>query len=161
MSIIRVDYGTIGGGIDLGTLNSLIPYMTSTTAPSGTVSSSSNYSGSYSSYLAFRDFASGYQGWLPSSAGTGWIQYAFPSGTTNTAKTLLIYGIWGNDVTISAVKGSTDGTNFDIIASDLSVVNNEYNIFILDNSKAYNTYKFEFSNLTTNGQGCHIQLFGE
>lgn len=149
-----------GGSADLGTLNSLVPFMTSATAPSGTVSASSNYSG-YVPYMAFRDFANGYQGWLPSSAGTGWIQYAFPSGTTNIAKALLIYGIWGNDVTISAVKGSTDGTNFDTIATNLSVVNKKYNIFVLDNSKAYNTYKFEFSSLTTNGQGCHIQLFGE
>lgn len=149
----------MGGGID--TLNPLIPFMTSRTTPSGAVTSSSIYSGSYDNYMAFRTFMSGYIGWLPSSAGTGWIQYAFPSGVTNIAKILFIYGIWGNDVVITAFRGSSDGTNFDTIATDLAVVNQSYNMFALNNSKAYNTYKFEFSNLTTNGQGCHIQLFGE
>lgn len=151
--------GSGGGSGDLGTLEPLIPSMTSRTAPSGSVTSSSIYSSSYDDFRAFAAFIT-VAGWLPSSEGNGWIQYDFPSGTSKIAKTCVIGATsMSNDLTCTI--SGYDGSNWKVLKSELPVKMSKFNNFILDNTTAYNSYKFEFGGLSTSGQGVHIQIFGE
>jgi hypothetical protein len=90
---------------------SIVPAMTSNTAPSGTASASSIYSTTnYDAWYAFDGLITQPQGWLTSAA-TGWLRYDLPSGVR---KHLTAYTIKprNNGGALSCVKAWTlEGSN--------------------------------------------------
>lgn len=96
---------------------SIVPVMTSNTAPSGVASASAVDSDYFAAWKAFD--GSGV-GWLmPYNVSSGWLEYVLPDGQT---RHLVSYTIKPrvNDAEISAprdwsIQGSNDGTTWDVL----------------------------------------------
>jgi hypothetical protein len=85
--------------------------MTSNTAPSGTVSASSSFSGN----PPWWSFASPHDGWVSNATSTGWLQYQFPSAVTITSYVITPWSVNTfptRSPTAWTLQGSNDGTTF-------------------------------------------------
>ena len=164
MAMSEMDYMNGGGG-DIGTLDSIIPYMTSATAPSGSVTASTYYGGgNYNPYYAFGGISQQVAyGWLIASGDTAqWIQYTYPSGTTKTAK-MVMFNYRDNSAgcTCTKVEGYDGSTWTKLNDENITITKNEFVVAMLNNKTAYKAYKFTFTGMTTAGWGISIRLFGE
>ena len=129
-------------------LQPLIPYMTSTTTPSGTVTSSSEYDVNYADWMAFNgssaDISSMTGGWLPSTNDNApWIQYAWSSaqklslltietannGTTAT-RTITVEGLTAGGTYENCLASGSDFelsfTNGQYVSHEIPLNGNEY-----------------------------------
>jgi hypothetical protein len=117
---LRTDADRGGEGVVSDVLASVVPLMTSNSAPSGLASCSSHLpSPDCDAYRAFAALAtSGYTknlGWLTDAASTGYLQYQF-----SVAVALTQYGMvpWSQDVFPGRApktwtfEGANDGTNW-------------------------------------------------
>lgn len=163
MSILKVDYGDVGGG---GSFNVLIPSMTSATAPSGNATADTAVSG-YEAYKGFNDTSTA--GWYVNNASysTHYIQYEF--GSAVTAKAMVAYIIQGSGTpTVTyTLKGSNDGSTwYSLVTEDVTANNNasDYwtNVNEISNPKAYKYYRWVFSASTTTTacKGLKLNLLG-
>ena len=143
------------------TASGQIPVMTSNTAPSGVVSASSEYSAAYGAYKAFNGDDSS-NGWA-SSSNPSWVQYQFADDGI-IAKKVKLYHHYSGATGINLVwnvLGSNNGTDFETLATNLTIVNGdtEY-LFSLDNNTRYKYYKFECTSGDQGaGTGTHIQIY--
>lgn len=152
-------------------LNVKVPTMTSTTTPSGVVSSSSEYPGDarFYNWKAFTSASS--TGWLPNyntdSFGNAYIMYDF-------GKNVVVYkmmqkhisGGAGDEYTsfVTKLQGKTDGS-FEDIKTGISTptAGTAYNI-ITESTTAYRYFKVTLVSGTPNaigtGQGLKLQFYG-
>lgn len=154
-----------GGGGSPASINDLvseIPVMTSNTAPSGTVSASSNYSGTPPWYA----LETIWSGWVTNGTGLGtpqWIQYQFTSG-----KIIKSYAIvpWSADswpdrnLTAWHLDGSNDGSSWTTL--DTRTKGSKYqwtfwtpSVFSCANSTSYTYYRLV---ITANGGNSYVGL---
>ena len=98
-------------------LTTVIPTMTSNTAPSGTCSSSSNFSGRQP-YMAFDGNASSY--WMASGSTGNFVAYDFGSDV-KAAKIHIETGTTGSPDFRFKVQASADGVTWDDITSEQTV----------------------------------------
>ena len=144
-------------------LVSLVPKMTSNTAPSGVVSSSSYYGANYLPWKAFNGTysASGYDGWLTTTADrlTPWIQYEF----TEPQKVKVLYivntGYWGVAVNIKRfIVQGWNGESFVNIDSfdSYDLGNFKQSKYVLNNNEYYKIYRIQV--LENNGSASYTGL---
>lgn len=119
-------------------LSTKVPQMTSDTAPSGVVTASSTYSGTWKSYGAFND---NYE-WYATNNNSQYVQYKFPAAmllkkfkykpSTNAG-----YATAGYTITLQA---SNDGSTWTQLATQ-SGIKSEYNKLLPDNNTEYSYYR--------------------
>ena len=154
-----------GGGGDVSGCDVLIPNMTSATSPSGTASTDSAVTG-YEAYKGFNNSSTA--GWYVNNASyaTHYIQYKFP--TAVTAKAVMVYIIQGSgSPTVTyTLRGSKDGSTWDILVSGATANNNasDYwtNVRKIDAPNSYQYYRWGFSasTTTTAAKGLKLNLLG-
>lgn len=140
------------GGLTLDTVNNVFPTMTSNTAPSGTVSSSSDFSGSYPPWQAFDGGVTGPAPtgvWMCGTGTGGWIQYQFSSGIIIGRYKLQNYRSvdFGSNRSLKdwVLKGSNDGTSFttlDTKSAQSSWGDVEERTFDIANTTSYTYYRW-------------------
>ena len=161
----QVNFDSIGGGGVGLDMNSLIPNMTSATAPSGVVTTSSNNS-SYQAYYAFSSSQS--YGWCTASYSysNDWIQYEFPTATL--AKAAQIVGAMGNGTQNKTCKFSVKASNDSTFANPVTLVedvvyntNTPSGFVLLNNVETYKYYRFTIydSNFNSGCIGLKAALF--
>lgn len=146
-------------------LIALIPKMTSNTTPSGEASASSIYSNVYDAWKAF-DGAE-IEGWAPAKGAeknSTYLQYKFDS--PNRIKGIYTFysggGSYHSEVATFKIQGSDNGTTWNDIKTDIKVSCN-HDVYILDNNKYYNYYRFVITDHTHYsldvGNGYKFQLY--
>lgn len=146
-----------------GQYASLIPTMTSNTAPSGVASASSEYGTGYEAYRAFNGQDSSASNYWTTSAGntTGWLKYQFP-----VAKIVRGYGIVPYNVDVSyspgtwTFEGSNNNTDWTVLDTRTNVGGwfaSTQQYFSISNTAAYTYYRI---NVTAN-KGATLLVIGE
>ena len=141
-------------------LFSLVPTLTSNTAPFGTVSASSVYS--VAPTTAFNGLTSGYNGWLNNAVALPqWLQYQFPQPKIATAYSIAP---WDADnfptrcPNAWQFQGSNDGTTWDTLDTQSGIntwVLSTTKIFTFTNTTAYTYYRLY---ITANGGNAYTGL---
>lgn len=119
---------------------SLIPVMTSDTAPSGVASAISENGGSNPAYFAF---TGGLQFWISSAAAPGWIQYQFP-----TAQIVTAYGAYptaGGGSSSWTLQGSNNGSSWTVLDTQNNQNFNAGTVIAISNTTAYLYYRLNFT----------------
>lgn len=163
MSIIKVDYGNVGGGG--GACEVLIPNMTGASSPSGTASADTAVTG-YEAYYGFNDTST--KGWYVNNASysTHWIKYEFPSATIARATMVEVIQNSGSATATYALKGSNDDSTWDTLISSATASNNRSDVWTnfqtINSPKSYKYYRWDFSasTTTTASVGLKLNLFG-
>lgn len=134
----------------------VIPAMTSATAPSGVVSSSSTTAANYD-YLSFDKLTTG-NGWLAGGISNQWLSYNFSS-----KKIISKYTIISNNVNSSpkdwTFEGSNDGASWTVLDTQTNQtgwtvgVKREYSFA---NNNPYTTYRIFIK--TNNGHATYISI---
>ncbi|PYE51669.1 discoidin domain-containing protein [Paenibacillus barcinonensis] len=134
---------------------SLIPIMTSNTAPLGVASASSVSSASYSAFYAF---VPDNGNWL-SSTTTGWIRYQFPTATAINKYSLMHWTAALNGMPKSwTFEGSNDGTNWNILDTRTNQDNwqtKEERVYSFSNVTQYLNYRV---NCSLNNGGANLSI---
>jgi hypothetical protein len=139
-----------GSGLPYMFINTIIPIMTSKTAPNGQVSSSGIYSGYYD-YTAFnRVVGSASNSWISSSV-ISWISYKFTE-----AKSIKRYSLMSSNNLATAFpknwtfEGSNDALEWTVLDTQVNQTGwgiYEKRVFSIDNSSSYLYYRI---NITAN-----------
>ncbi len=160
--------GVGGGGGSITTTGwmwpkvSSVPLMTSSTAPSGVASASSEYPGT----PAWQAFSENHGGWVTNATGLStpqWLQYAFTS-----AKIILSYSIqpWSNDTFhprwLSGwhLDGSNDGTTWTTLDTRTAIIQRDWvpflpNYYAVTAPGSYRYYRLV---ITANGGDPYVGL---
>ncbi len=135
----------------------LIPTMTGYTAPSGTVSASSEYSG-YPAWQAVDADPAG-TGWCSVAGLPQWIQYQFPSAVVVTAYSMAALSGYTNRMPSDfTLQGSNDGSTWTTLDSRTGVSGwsgTTAQTFSAANTTAYTHYRL---NITANGGAGYATL---
>lgn len=140
-------------GLTLDTVNDVFPTMTSNTAPSGTVSSSGDFSGSYGPWHCFDGGVTGPAPtgvWLANLTSAAWVQYQFASGIILGRYKLQNFRTadFGGDRSWKSwnLKGSNDGsswTTLDTKSAQSAWGNEEERTFDIANTTSYSYYRWD------------------
>ena len=155
-------YGTNGFYLNFSDNSALsptssVPAMTGHTAPSGTVTYSSEFSATYAAWKGFDSDSTTH--WLPSGT-TGWLAYEWSSN-----KTIVYYGVRGwNSSTMSASRAPKNWTfegwngsswvTLDTRINQSSWGDNEIRYYKISSPSAYAKYRINIT--ANNGDGTYL-----
>lgn len=145
---------TNGGG---GTVEALVPKMTSNTTPSGygTCFASSSYSGYYP-YFAFDGETNPQGGWSPASGGVGqYCGFQFISPQTVVAVRMKQPSL---RISSFRIEGSNNGNNWDNLG-DFTVSNND-TMYNLTTSGSYTYYRLYITGTSAAVALAVLQFYG-
>lgn len=139
--------------------DNLIPAMTSTTEPSGTVFGSPDWQASYASWKAF-DRTSAY--YLSQTTANPYIGYQFPTAHAVTKYSIKVpAGDGGYNYPSWVFQGSNNGVSWDTLDTQTSIswVGNETKTFEITNTTEYIFYKIQSTNFSSYGQADEIAMY--
>jgi hypothetical protein len=132
------------------------PAMTSSSTPSGNVTSSA--ANVFSAVLAFdRSFSQGSR-WSTTFVNPSWIQYQFPTSKIIKAYKIFGYSSGGAESPLSwTLQGSNDGVNFTILdtQTNVSILTGSWTSNELANNTLYSYYRL---NITANSGGVNLSI---
>lgn len=153
--------------------DNVIPASTSNTSPSGTASSSSNYTNSEGdkqlAYLAFDHSTSQLNWWAPTADNTsGWIEYDFTDKKCITKYTLQPRDsaefVWQSPKDWTFEAWDEDASTWVVLDTQTSITNWKVgckNEFIFSNNKSYHKYRINVSSIVNNTKPYHTLVIGE
>ena len=136
---------------------SLIPIMTSNTAPSGVASGSTKYA-TVDYYFAFKP---NLNGWLTAAANTGYLQYQFPASNLVRSYSIIPWSVDnfpGRSPKTWTFQGSNDGAAWTTLDTQTNYVGWVFNMpsyFIFNNNLRFLYYKLA---ITLNGGNAYLGI---
>lgn len=145
------------------TLFDNVPVMTSDSAPSGTVTASSEASG-FEGWHAFDDNITGTDEWSTNAVTTGTLQYDFGSGITKTVTYYSMVACALAETSLNmapktwTIEGSNNGSTWTVLDTQTNAATwtaGEQRNFVISNTTAYRYYRI---NVSANQGGSNVLI---